>query len=61
LSQAVSGRISGIISIHKPSIEVHTVEKNINTGTPVIVIAGGGHRTPNVGGEAADLVLFFYR
>ena len=36
------------------------MEKSINTGTAVIVIAGGGHRTLNVGGEAADFVPFFY-
>ena len=56
MSQAVHGRISSIVSIHNPSIEVHKVEKGINTGTAVIVIAGGGHRTLNVGGEAADFV-----
>src|SRR3954447_2699267 len=60
LSQAVPGRISSIVSIHNPSIEVHKVEKGINTGTAVIVIAGGGHRTLNVGGEAADFVPFFF-
>jgi endo-1,4-beta-xylanase len=60
MSQAVPGRISSIVSIHNPSIEVHRVEKSINTGTAVIVIAGGGHRTLNVGGEAADFVPFFY-
>ena len=60
MSQAVPGRISSIVSIHNPSIEVHMVEKAINTGTAVIVIAGGGHRTLNVGGEAADFVPFFY-
>ena len=60
MSQAVPGRISSIVSIHNPSIEVHLVEKSINTGTAVIVIAGGGHRTLNVGGEAADFVPFFY-
>jgi acetyl esterase/lipase len=60
LGQAVLGRVSCIVSIHNPSIEVHTVEKGINTGTAVIVIAGGGHRTLNVGGEAADFVPFFY-
>ena len=59
MSQAVPGRISSIVSIHNPSIEVHKVEKAINTGTAVIVIAGGGHRTLNVGGEAADFVPFF--
>jgi acetyl esterase/lipase len=60
MSQAVAGRISSIVSIHNPSIEVHLVEKGINTGAAVIVIAGGGHRTLNVGGEAADFVPFFY-
>ena len=60
MSQAVQARISSIVSIHNPSIEVHLVEKAINTGTAVIVIAGGGHRTLNVGGESADFVPFFY-
>ena len=60
MSQTVHGRISSIVSIHNPSIEVHMVEKGINTGTAVIVIAGGGHRTLNVGGEGADFVPFFY-
>src|SRR5438270_1970920 len=59
MSRAVPGRISSIVSIHNPSIEVHPVEKNINTGTAIILIAGGGHRTLNVGGEAADFVPFF--
>jgi endo-1,4-beta-xylanase len=60
MSRAVPGRISSIVSIHNPSIEVHTVETGINIGTAVIVIAGGGHRTLNVGSEAADFVPFFY-
>src|SRR5215467_9112503 len=60
LSQVVPGRISSIVSIHNPSIEVHPVERSINTGTAIIVIAGGGHRTLNVGGEAADFVPYFY-
>jgi endo-1,4-beta-xylanase len=60
LSKAVPGRIGSIVSIHNPSIEVHKVEGSINTGTAIIVIAGGGHRTLNVGGEAADFAPFFY-
>jgi endo-1,4-beta-xylanase len=60
MSRAVPGRISSIVSIHNPSIEVHLVERGINKGAAVIVIAGGGHRTLNVGGEAADFVPFFY-
>ena len=60
MSRTVHGRIGSIVSIHNPSIEVHMVEKAINTGTAIIVIAGGGHRTLNVGGESADFVPFFY-
>jgi len=51
MSQAVPGRISSIVNIHNPSIEVHTVERGLNTGAAVILIAGGGHNTLNVGGE----------
>ena len=60
MSQAVPGRISSIVNIHNPSIEVHTVERGINTGAVVILVAGGGHNTLNVGSEAADFVPFFY-
>jgi len=61
MSRTVHGRISSIVSIHNRSIEVHMVEKAINTGSAVIVIAGGGHRTLNVGGESADFVPFTRR
>jgi endo-1,4-beta-xylanase len=60
MSQAVPGRISSIVGIHNPSIEFHPVERGINTGSVVILAAGGGHNTLNVGGESADFVPFFY-
>src|SRR5713101_5085445 len=60
MSQAVPGRISSIVSIHNPSIEVHTVDRGLNTGAAVILVAGGGHNTLNVGTESADFVPFFY-
>jgi endo-1,4-beta-xylanase len=60
MSQAVPVRISSIVSIHNPSIEVHTVERGINTGAAIILAAGGGHNMLTVGSEAADLVPFFY-
>src|SRR5579863_638694 len=60
MSGAVPGRISSIVNIHNPSIEVHTVERGINTGAAVILAAGGGHNTLNVVSEAADFVPFFY-
>jgi endo-1,4-beta-xylanase len=60
LSKAVPGRISWITNIHNPSIEVHTVEGGINTGAALILAAGGGHRTLNVGTESADFVHYFF-
>jgi endo-1,4-beta-xylanase len=60
MSQAVPGRINSIVGIHNPSIEIHSVERGLNTGAVVILAAGGGHNTLNVGSEAADFVPFFY-
>jgi len=60
MSQTVPGRIGSIVNIHNPSIEVHPVDRNLNTGAAVILVAGGGHNTLNVGGEGADFVPFFY-
>ncbi len=59
MSQSVPGRISSIVNIHNPSIEVHPVERSVNTGAVVILVAGGGHNTLNVGSESADFVPFF--
>jgi hypothetical protein len=41
MSQAVSGRINSIVNIHNPSIEVHTVDRGLNTGAAVILVPGG--------------------
>lgn len=60
LSQGTPGRIQNIINIHNPSIEVHTASGSMNTGAVVILAAGGGHRTLNVGTESADFVPFFF-
>lgn len=59
VSKSVPGRINSIVSIHNPSIEVHTVDGSLNTGVAVILAAGGGHNTLNVGTESADFVPFF--
>jgi hypothetical protein len=61
LSKAVPGRINSIVNIHNPSVEVHTVEGGLNTGAAVILAAGGGHNTLNVGSESADFVPYFYK
>ena len=60
MNKAVPGRISSIVNIHNPSIEVHPVDASLNTGAAVILAAGGGHNTLNVGTESADFVPFFY-
>ena len=60
LSKSAPGRISSIVNIHNPSIEVHTVEGGLNTGSAVILAAGGGHNTLNVGTESADFVPYFF-
>ncbi len=60
MSQSVPGRIGSIVNIHNPSVELHTVDRGINTGAVVILVAGGGHNTLNVGTESADFVPFFY-
>jgi endo-1,4-beta-xylanase len=57
---SVPGRIQSIVNIHNPSIEIHPVDRGINTGALVILVAGGGHNTLNVGTEGADFVPFFY-
>jgi acetyl esterase/lipase len=54
------GEIGAIIHIHNPSIEFHPGNAQLNTGTAIILAAGGGHRTLNVGPEGADFVHFFY-
>src|SRR5580700_9609923 len=43
MSTTVPGRINSIVSIHNPSIEVHTVDRGLNTGAAVILAAGGGY------------------
>lgn len=60
MSQVVPGRISNIVNVHNPSIEVHMVEKGMNTGAAVILAAGGGHNTLVIGSESADFVHSFY-
>jgi hypothetical protein len=60
MDRAVPGRISSIVNIHNPSIEVHLVDGNLNTGAAIILAAGGGHNTLNVGGEAADFVPYLF-
>jgi acetyl esterase/lipase len=52
-------RLGYIVHIHNPSIEFHPSKGGINTGTTIILAAGGGHQTLGVGGESIDEVHFF--
>jgi endo-1,4-beta-xylanase len=60
MSRSVPGRINAITNIHNPSIEIHTVDGGLNTGAAIILAAGGGHNTLNVGTESADFVPYFF-
>lgn len=42
MSQTVAGRINSIVNIHNPSIEVHLVDRSLNTGAVMILAAGAG-------------------
>ncbi len=59
MSASVPGRISNIVNIHNPSIEIHPADAGNNTGAGVILIPGGGHNFLNVASEGADFVPFF--
>jgi len=54
-----TGEIGYIVGIHNPSIEFHPGSRALNTGAAIILAAGGGHRTLNVGGESVDEVSYF--
>jgi endo-1,4-beta-xylanase len=60
MTPGAPGRIQSIVNIHNPSIEVHTVERAINTGAAVILAPGGGHSSVVVGTEGTDFVPYFY-
>ena len=60
MSQSVPGRINSIVNIHNPSIEVHTVDRGLNTGAAVIWWRAAAIIRLNVGTEGADFVPFFY-
>jgi acetyl esterase/lipase len=60
MTNGVPGRIASIVNIHNPSVELHRVPGSLNTGAAVIVVAGGGHNTLNVGSEGSDFVPFFF-
>ncbi len=60
MSESVPERITSMVNIHNPSIEVHVAEKSNNTGAVIILAAGGGHNTLNVAMGSVDFVPYFF-
>ncbi len=48
-------RVQSVENIHNPSIEVHLAPADKANGMAVIVAAGGGNKTCNVGSEGTDI------
>ena len=48
-------QLSSVVNIHNPSIEVHLPPADKANGCAIVVIAGGGNQTCNVGGEGVDI------
>lgn len=55
LSKGNPPRVESVENIHNPSIEVHLAPPDKANGMAVIVAAGGGNKTCNVGGEGIDI------
>ena len=51
LSKGKSDRVESVVNIHNPSIEVHLASPDKANGMAVVVAAGGGNTTCNVGPE----------
>lgn len=52
------GRVASITNIHNPSLEVHLAPPDKANGMAIIVAAGGGNMTLNVGGEGTDIATW---
>lgn len=53
------GRVGSVINIHNPSIELYLAPPEKANGMSVIVAAGGGNSTCNVGPEGTDIAAWF--
>ncbi len=53
-----SDRIQSVIGINNPSIELHLAPPGKATGAGIIVAAGGGNKTLNVGTEGTDIATW---
>jgi endo-1,4-beta-xylanase len=55
MSRGRSERVESVVNIHNPSIEVHLAPPDKADGMAVIVAAGGGNTTCNVGPEGTAI------
>ena len=55
MSRGRSERVESVVNIHNPSIEVHLAPPEKANGMAVIVAAGGGNTTCNVGPEGTAI------
>ena len=53
------GRVNSVTNIHNPSIELYLADPEKANGTSVLIAAGGGNNTCNVGGEGTDIAAWF--
>ncbi len=51
-------RVQSVVNIHNPSIEVHLAPPDKANGMAIIVSAGGGNQTCNVGTEGTDIATW---
>ena len=54
-SKGQPARVQSIVNIHNPSIELHLAPPDKANGMAVILAAGGGNQTLNVGTEGVDI------
>ena len=55
MSRGQSDRVESVVNIHNPSIEVHLAPADTANGMAVLVAAGGGNQTCNVGPEGTAI------
>ena len=53
------GRVQAVTNIHNPSIELYPAPADKANGLSVVVSAGGGNSTCNVGNEGVDIAAWF--
>jgi endo-1,4-beta-xylanase len=54
-SRGSTTKVQSVVNIHNPSIEVHLAPADKANGMAIVVIAGGGNQTCNIGNEGTDI------